>query len=63
MSLQETAEIEYPYCGERAYLLIDYSIDSQDYIENRQVCCRPMNIHMTVNEDGLPQVEVHRDDE
>ena len=63
MSLQETAEIECPYCGERIYLLIDCSIDTQDYIEDCQVCCRPMNIHVTVNEEGLTQVEVHRDDE
>jgi len=63
MSLQETAEIECPYCGERVCLMIDCSIDSQDYIEDCQVCCRPMNIHVTVNEVGLPQVEVHRDDE
>ena len=63
MSLQETAEIECPYCGERIYLLIDCSIDTQDYIEDCQVCCRPMTIHVTVNEEGLPQVEVQRDDE
>ena len=63
MSLQETAEIECPYCGERVFLMIDCSIDSQDYIEDCQVCCRPMNIHVTVNEEGLPQVEVHSDDE
>jgi hypothetical protein len=54
MSLQETAEIECPYCGERLCLMIDCSIDSQDYIEDCQVCCRPMNIHVTVNEEGLP---------
>ena len=63
MSLQETAEIECPYCGERVCLMIDCSIDSQDYIEDCQVCCSPMNIHVTVNEEGLPQVEVHSDDE
>jgi len=63
MSLQETAEIECPYCGERIYLLIDCSIDTQDYIEDCQVCCRPMAIHVMVNEEGLPQVVVHRDDE
>ena len=63
MSLQETAEIECPYCGERIYLLIDCSIDTQDYVEDCQVCCRPMTIHVTVDEEGLPQVEVHRDDE
>ena len=63
MSLQDEVEIECPYCGERITLLIDCSVDSQEYIEDCQVCCQPINLHVTVNEEGLPQVEVRRDDE
>jgi hypothetical protein len=63
MSLQEEVEIECPYCGERITILVDASAGSQEYIEDCQVCCRPMNIFITVNEDDQPQVEVRRDDE
>ena len=63
MSLQEEIEIECPYCGERITLLVDGSAGSQEYIEDCQVCCRPINLYVTVNEDGLPQVEVRREDE
>jgi hypothetical protein len=63
MSLQDEVEIECPYCGERITLLVDCSVGSQEYIEDCQVCCQPINLHVTVNEEGLPQVEVRRDDE
>jgi len=63
MSLQETVEIECPYCGERITLLIDCTAGSQDIIEDCQVCCRPINLHVAVEEDGLPAVKVRRDDE
>ena len=63
MSLQDEVEIECPYCGERITLLVDGSAGAQEYIEDCQVCCRPMNIFVTVNEDDRPQVEVRRDDE
>jgi hypothetical protein len=62
MSLQEEVEIECPYCGERIIILVDSSAGSQEYIEDCQVCCRPITIYLTINEDDQPQVEVRRDD-
>jgi len=63
MSLLEEVEIECPYCGERITLLVDSSAGPQEYIEDCQVCCKPINVYVTVNEDGLPQIEVRREDE
>jgi Cysteine-rich CPXCG len=63
MSLQEELEIECPYCGERITLLVDSSAGSQEYIEDCQVCCKPINVYVTVNEEGLPRVAVRREDE
>jgi len=31
-----------PYCGESIDLLIDVSVESQQYVEDCQVCCRPI---------------------
>jgi len=45
-----------PYCGETVELVIDCSVTEQDYIEDCEVCCRPINIHVTVDEKGLPSV-------
>ena len=63
MTLHEELDIECPYCGERITLAVDCSVGSQEYIEDCQVCCRPISLHVTVNEEDLPQVEVRRDDE
>lgn len=63
MSLQEELEIECPYCGERIILLVDASAGSQEYIEDCQVCCRPINLCLTVDEAGLAQLDVRSEDE
>ena len=36
-----------PNCGEAIELLIDDSISDQEYIEDCQVCCRPIIIMQT----------------
>ena len=63
MSLIETMTIDCPYCGERIELVIDASAGDQDYIEDCQVCCRPIQLHITVTADGVVGVEARRDDE
>ncbi|SMF00894.1 Cysteine-rich CPXCG [Alteromonadaceae bacterium Bs31] len=44
-----------PYCGEIIELLIDCSVDEQRYIEDCQVCCRPITINVSI-ENGDPQL-------
>lgn len=63
MSLQEEVEIECPYCGEQIVLLVDGSAGTQEYIEDCQVCCRPMNVRVVIDDAGFPEVGVFRDDE
>lgn len=63
MSLQEEVEIECPYCGERTVLLVDASAGAQEYIEDCQVCCRPINLCLTVDDDGQLQLDVRREDD
>lgn len=48
--------IDCPYCGEPIEILIDASIRSQQYIEDCQVCCRPITLRVEVDADGEPQV-------
>jgi hypothetical protein len=63
MNLQESAEIQCPYCGEQITLLIDCSAGAQQYVEDCQVCCQPMLVCIAIGEEGDLQVEAHRDDE
>ena len=48
--------VECPYCGERIDVLIEPSLDQQDYIEDCQVCCRP--IDFAVARDALGSLSV-----
>ncbi len=41
-----------PYCGEAIDILIDCSVPHQNYIEDCQVCCRPITFDVTVELDG-----------
>ena len=39
-----------PYCGEPLEIAVDTSVAVQEYVEDCQVCCRPMTL--TVTSDG-----------
>ena len=57
MNLLQEKIISCPYCGEMITILVDGSVEEQQYIEDCQVCCRPINIRVTVSADGNCQVE------
>ena len=50
--------IDCPYCGESIDILLDMSVPSQRYIEDCQVCCRPISLGVDVDEAGVPSVIV-----
>jgi hypothetical protein len=56
----ETARVQCPACGERIEILVDCSIARQEYVEDCEVCCRPMNIVAQIDRDGFPAVRVSR---
>lgn len=59
----ETTEITCPYCGETVEVVVDCSVESQSYIEDCQVCCRPMNLMVSIDGDGMPDVQALAEDE
>ncbi len=40
-----------PYCGEDISMLLDPSVSQQQYIEDCEVCCNPIDIRLHI-EDG-----------
>jgi hypothetical protein len=53
MNALESITTRCPYCGEGIELLADASAGSQHYIEDCPVCCRPMLVALSVNENGI----------
>jgi len=63
MAMQPFVDVTCPYCGETIGLMMDLSAGDQNYIEDCQVCCRPIVVAVAVDEDGEPQVTVSGEDE
>lgn len=62
MSPLPEAGIHCPYCGEPITLLVEDSAGSQRYIEDCQVCCRPIVVDVHVD-GGCWNVTVSAEDE
>lgn len=52
-----------PYCGERISMLVDPSEAVSDYIEDCEVCCRPIALHVEVDEDERVRLVARRGDD
>ena len=52
-----------PYCGELITVLIDCSVEQQEYIEDCQVCCRPITLKVESIVDGDPLVTLLNENE
>lgn len=52
-----------PYCGEAITLLIDDSLPEQNYVEDCQVCCRPIVLDVSVDVDGDISVQARSENE
>ena len=47
-----------PYCGESISVLIDPSLPQQQYIEDCEVCCRPMTVVINWVDDDNYQLKL-----
>jgi len=56
-------KITCPYCGEQIEILLDPADVNQQYIEDCQVCCKPINFLVFESIDEELSVTVSSDDE
>jgi hypothetical protein len=42
-----------PYCSERISMVLDTSVKRQTYIEDCEVCCRPIQVRYAVTNDEV----------
>jgi transcription elongation factor Elf1 len=42
-----------PYCSERISMVLDTSVKRQTYIEDCEVCCHPIQVRYTVQDDEI----------
>ena len=52
-----------PCCGEPVSVVVDHSLGDQEYVEDCQVCCRPMVLSIAVDPDGDVSVTARYENE
>jgi len=52
-----------PYCWEPLTLLVDSGDAGVDYVEDCQVCCRPILVTANLDSDGDLGVSLRREDD
>ncbi len=63
MELLKAVQIRCPYCGEAVEVVVDCTLPRHEYIEDCEVCCRPMIISVSAAEGDSPQVDARQEDE
>ncbi len=63
MNILSEQTVACPYCGESIDILVDLSATQQSYIEDCQVCCRPINMVVIRNDANQVFVQVTHEDE
>lgn len=59
MDLINERTVSCPYCGEFIEVLIDTEEVGQQYIEDCQVCCRPITFSVSTTMEGEVMVSLH----
>ena len=55
--------VQCPHCWESIEVLVDPSVGEQEYVEDCQVCCRPILIRTQVDSEGVPAITVQNESE
>jgi transcription elongation factor Elf1 len=42
-----------PYCVQKISMLIDLSVSSQNYVEDCEICCHPIEVSYQVEDDDV----------
>ena len=63
MSMQSEEYLRCPYCGETISMLVDHTLPEQRYVEDCEVCCRPIDIECRVDASGTLTLRAQRGDD
>jgi hypothetical protein len=58
--MEQAIEVECPWCWEYFTTFFDQSAGEQSYVEDCQICCRPILLHFRVTNKGKIKVQATR---
>jgi hypothetical protein len=57
MEMEEARLVVCPYCSQTFYLFIDISARNQEYIEDCQICCQPIEFRISIKDGEIQGIE------
>jgi transcription elongation factor Elf1 len=48
-----------PYCWQEISVVLDLSVPHQKYVEDCEVCCKPIELRYTVEDDEIIEFEAN----
>jgi len=57
MEILQTVLLQCPNCWEQVEIVVDCSVEAQEYVEDCDVCCSPMVISVTSTDADTVEVE------
>lgn len=63
MSGLQTTTIQCPYCWEPIEIVVDCSVEEQEYTEDCSVCCRPIIISVATADGEIISLEARSEND
>ena len=63
MTKVQTTRIQCPYCWQQIEVVVDCSVERQEYVEDCSVCCRPIVITVISSEGEIVRIEARSEDD
>ena len=55
--MEASRRVDCPYCGgQRFYIFVDVSAGDQQYIEDCQICCRPIEFRISIKDGEVQEI-------
>jgi len=54
--MEASRRVDCPYCGQRFYIFIDFSAGDQQYIEDCQICCQPIELRISIKDGEVQEI-------
>lgn len=62
MNTEDTVQVQCPYCAQSFEVLVDCSIEHQEYAEECEVCNRPVELIIDISPTGEVTVTTRGED-
>ena len=63
LNITKVDDVQCPYCWEKFELVVDCSQEEQSYIEDCWICCRPIDLTVSIDQNNNIEVLAKSQDE